>query len=338
MAETRAEVISFQDAINLTHGLERDILIGNGFSMAAHDGFDYRRLLDRASVPEDVRGIFASARTSNFEAVMRIILAETANASPEARFRAAEKIVNLKQALIRSIHEVHPPRRTEIPQPRWDHCEQFLEYFIGRKRKGRIFTTNYDLLLSWAVAPDRDRGKNRRLNAYEGFRGGPYDGLGAATIIYLHGALHLASDGLRSYQLQYRDTGVALHDQIAERLRRREFPIFVSEGASAQKVPAASGFLRDALAAFRGTCKTPAKKALFTLGHSLGPEDQHIVRLIPKWRIPTVYLGAYGAKEIGAFQDIAASWSAVRAATEQPPLKVYIFDSTDVVWGPRSGA
>lgn len=94
------------------------------------------------------------------------------------------------------------------------------------------------------------------------------------------------------------------------------------EGASAQKVPTSPGFLRDALAAFGGTCKTPAKKALFTLGHSLGPEDQHIVGLLPKWRIPTVYLGTHGDKEIGAFQDIAASRIAARAMAELPPLEV----------------
>lgn len=81
-------------------------------------------------------------------------------------------------------------------------------------------------LSAWSQVHVAHSCRIRRFNAYEGFRGGPYDSLGAATIIYLHGALHLASDGVRSYQLQYRDTGVALHDQIAERLRRNEFPIF----------------------------------------------------------------------------------------------------------------
>jgi hypothetical protein len=334
MVEQAAQVISFKEALSRTEGLKRDILLGNGFSIAAYHDFNYRQLLDRANVSDEVRGIFASLRTTNFEAVMRLLLAEAANARPEKQAEVRRQIAALKEALVRSIHGVHPPRRTAIASERWERCAQFLEHFIGRKQGGRIFTTNYDLLLSWAVAPDRELGKLRRLEAYEGFRGGPYDALFGATSIYLHGALHLASDGGRPYQLQYRKSGVALHDQIAERLDQGVLPIFVSEGASSLKKPTGRGFLSDALAAFRGTCRTAEKKALFTLGHGLGPEDDHIISNIAKLKIPAVYLGAFGADEIEAFQKIAASWLQERAIVSGFPLKIFIFDSANEVWGP----
>ena len=217
--------ITFQQALDCTQHLERNLLLGNGFSIAAHGAFDYRQLLDRAGVPDDIRGIFAAARTSNFEAVMRILLTEAPSAGPAAVAEAQRKIKDLKAALIRSIHEVHPPRRKLICSTRWARCEEFLAHFIGKERPGgRIFTTNYDLLLSWAVGPERDRKRPDRLfkNPYEGFRGGPYgNALGSANIIYLHGALHLAKDRWgREKQLQYWGTGIPLHDQIAAQLER----------------------------------------------------------------------------------------------------------------------
>jgi hypothetical protein len=327
------EEATFHEALELTKGVERDLLLGNGFSIAAHDGFDYRRLLDRASIPEDVRGIFAAARTSNFEAVMRILLTEAVGHPREAK-EAGEKIQALKVALVQAIHEVHPPRRNQIPQPRWDRCVGFLEHFIGRGRKGRILTTNYDLLLSWAVAPDREQGKHRRLDAYEGFRGGPYDGLAGATIIYLHGALHLYADQGYPRQLQYRSTGVAIHDQVAALLDRNLFPIIVTEGASSLKEPRSPGFLLDAYKAFQGTCRSAGKKALFTLGHGLGPEDSYLLDWIAKGTIQTLCLGAFNRQEEEAFHEIADRWVAARAARGKP-LKVYIFNSADQAWGPK---
>lgn len=330
---------TFEETLDLTKGVARDLLLGNGFSIAAHDGFDYRRLLDRASVSDEVRGIFAQARTSNFEAVMRILLTDSMSASVREAKEAREKIEALKKALVQSIHEVHPMRRHLLTPAQWSRCETFLEHFIGKKRPGRIFTTNYDLLLCWAVAPDRDRIKpETRFRAYEGFRGGTYEGLGAATIIYLHGALHLYMERGWPRQMQWRNTGVAIHDQVAALLERGDFPIIVTEGASTLKEPRSAGFLKDAHMAFRGTCKGGAKKALFTLGHGLGPEDNHLLDWISKGTVETLCLGAFRRAEMDAFHEIADNWVTARANAGKPPLKVYIFDSENAVWGPSQPA
>lgn len=339
------EETTFEEALDRTKSVPRDLLLGNGFSMAAHDGFDYRQLLKRASVPDDVTAIFEAHRTSNFEAVMRVLLAESVGMNPNQAREAREKIESLKKALITSIHEVHPPRKSLISDPQWARCETFLENFIGKKRTGRVFTTNYDLLLSWAVGPDRTRIKpEKRFNAYEGFRGGPYGGaLGSATIIYLHGALHLYMG--RDYmgrdqpqQMQWWTTGVALHDQIAALLERGEFPIFVTEGASSLKEPKRAGFLKDAHKAFISTSNIGAKKSLFTLGHGLGPEDAHILNLIPQGTVETVCLGGYGRRDMDAFHEIANGWVRDRAKAGRWPLKVFIYDSTNKAWGPKPAA
>lgn len=331
-------VISFAEAIRRTDGVARDILLGNGFSIAAHQPFAYGGLLEKADLAAEVRAIFAAARTTNFEAVMRYWLAEAFGASPADASRAEANVGLLKRALVEAVHRVHPPRRNAIGPEQWKRCEQFLVNFIGRERDrrklgGRIFTTNYDLLLWWAVAPDRGRIKPDKLfKGHDGFRLGRYEGLGAADMIYLHGALHLYPEKRGLTKLSYSETGVALHDQVAARLINGSYPLFVSEGASSLKAPVGDGYLSDALRAFRGTCQTPGK-ALFTLGHGLGPEDGHILDWIKKGKIARAYLGAHGSGEIEAFKPIAASWVEARASAGKPQLEIGIYDTTDVVWG-----
>lgn len=106
------EETTFEDALERTKSHSRDLLLGNGFSMAADDGFNYRRLLDRASVPNDVRAIFTQSRTPNFETVMGRLLAESVGMNRDQAKEAREKIEALKKALIASIHEVRPRCRT----------------------------------------------------------------------------------------------------------------------------------------------------------------------------------------------------------------------------------
>lgn len=331
-------LITFEEALAQTGGLARDVLLGNGFSIAAHKAFAYGGLLQAAQLAADVRAIFAAARTTNFEAVMRYWLAESFGGSPATAADALRKVDLLKRELVEAVHRVHPARRTAIAPERWEHCEQFLVNFIGRARErrklgGRIFTTNYDLLLWWAVTPDRGRIKPERLfKGHDGFRQGVYEGLESADLIYLHGALHLFPDGRWMRKLSYSDTDGALHDQVAAHLARDEYPLFVSEGASSLKSPSAPGYLRDALTKFKFTCRG-ADRALFTLGHGLGTEDDHIFEHLKKGRIGRVYLGAYGESEIEAFEAIANSWIEARAAAGMPQMQVAIFDTRDVVWG-----
>ncbi|MEW5685747.1 MAG: DUF4917 family protein [Pseudomonadota bacterium] len=76
-----ADVITFDQALAESDGLPRDILLGNGFSIAAHPKFAYGGLFQAADLDAEVRAIFAAARTTNFEAVMRYWLAEAFNES-----------------------------------------------------------------------------------------------------------------------------------------------------------------------------------------------------------------------------------------------------------------
>lgn len=338
-----ADVITFREALAESDGQPRDILLGNGFSIAAHPPFAYGGLLQAADLDAEVRAIFAAARTTNFEAVMRYWLAEAFNGSAGAKSDALAKVDLLKRTLVEAVHRVHPGRRTAIGPERWTHCEQFLTNFIGRARDrrrlaGRVFTTNYDLLLWWAVTPDRGRLKPDKLfKGHDGFRLDQYEGLESADLIYLHGALHLFPAGRGVRKLSYSDAKGALHDQVATHLRTGAYPLFVSEGASALKRPSGDGYLREALTKFGYTAKSP-DRALFTLGHGLGLEDAHILDPVKSGKIRKVFLGAYGAQEIEAFKEIANTWIEARAAARKPPIDVAIYDTDGLAWGPQGNS
>lgn len=338
-----ADIVTFDQALAESDGQPRDILLGNGFSIAAHPPFAYGGLLQAADLDAEVRAIFAAARTTNFEAVMRYWLAEAFNGSAATRSDALAKVDLLKRTLVEAVHRVHPARRTAIGPGRWAHCEQFLTNFIGRARDrrrlaGRVFTTNYDLLLWWAVTPDRGRHKPDKLfKGHDGFRLDQYEGLGSADLIYLHGALHLFPAGRGVRKLSYSDAKGALHDQVAAHLRAGAYPIFVSEGASTLKRPSGDGYLREALTKFGYTAKSP-DRVLFTLGHGLGLEDDHIFEAVKRGKIRRVFLGAYGAQEIEAFKPIAKTWIEARAAAGKPQLSVAIYDTEGLAWGPPANS
>ena len=83
-------------------------------------------------------------------------------------------------------------------------------------------------------------------------------------------------------------------------------------------------YLRDALTKFGYTAKSP-DRALFTLGHGLGLEDDHIFEAVKRGKIGKVFLGAYGAQEIEDFKAIAKTWIEARASagkrnSASPPM------------------
>ncbi len=100
----------------------------------------------------------------------------------------------------------------------------------------------------------------------------------------------------------------------------------------APKRPSQGGYLREALTKFGYTAKSP-DRALFTLGHGLGLEDDHIFEPVKSGKIRKVFLGAYGAQEIEAFKAIANTWIEARAAAQKPQLCIAIYDTEGLAWG-----
>jgi len=359
-----ARTWTFEEALERTHRSRRQVLLGNGFSTAAHKAFRYDGILKAAEIDQRVRDIFTKAGTSNFEAAMTQLLAR-AQADPALTTSALSDIEELKAGLIRALRAVHPERPADL-SGKYEHCEKFLAHFIGRRRpeKGRIYTTNYDLLLYWTVAreggPDRVGPTNKLFYADDGFRldwatkrpvpAFPYQQDGCAKnaqIVYLHGALHLYGAGESVVKLSYADTGDALCDQISARLDAGQFPIFVTEGSSELKKhamtrrPGREGYnryLTDAFKTFAASSKVKPgfDASLFTVGHGMGIEDDHLIDTIVEGSLPLLCLGAYTPAEADSFKAKGEMLTRRRAELAgKPPLEVLVFDTSDInIWGP----
>ncbi len=330
------------------------MLLGNGFSVDAHRSFRYASLFDAAALPIEIRDLFIEGGTSNFEAVMRRLIAIAA-VEPQRRQWALTSIEKLKLALVEALRAVHPTRPSEV-KVGFDKAERFLSHFIGRqqRRPGRIFTTNYDLLLVWLITRERARRPYASRSFHEVRDGFPpvsdgsgeaiFDGgLANAEIVWLHGALHLYGTATQVKKITYKNANKPLHDRISERMDAGVYPVFVTEGLAAVKkeaINASTGgsnlYLKDAFRTYRNAFKAPNHAALFTIGHSLGPEDEHLYDPIILGRLPMVCLGAYGEGEAARFQEIGVSWQRRRAETGGPPLEVIVFDSSKIsIWTDR---
>ena len=62
--------LEFEDAISETNGYQRNILLGNGFSIACDDCFSYDSLFQFSELPPEIKNIFQELDTKDFELVM----------------------------------------------------------------------------------------------------------------------------------------------------------------------------------------------------------------------------------------------------------------------------
>ncbi|MBL8705970.1 MAG: DUF4917 family protein [Rhodospirillales bacterium] len=276
----------------------------------------------------------------------------------------------LKDLLVRAIAGRHPERPSDVGETPYKACRTFLAHFVGESRdersaggkdlRGYIYTVNYDLLLYWTLLHDQVIQWNaadplasvleqtEALQHDDGFRApdadpnAPYvtwDAEGAAdgqNIHFLHGALHLYDDGPDLQKKCWeRSGGIPLVDQLRAALAEDKFPLFVSEGDSGGKLLRIrhSGYLQRSLKSFAGVCRSPGA-SLFIFGHSLAPNDEHVLRQIEKGKTKTVYVSLYGDPASDANRTIVAR--AARLALARPernPLEVQYFSAESAaVW------
>jgi hypothetical protein len=220
-----------------------------------------------------------------------------------------------------------------------ERCATFLEHFVGRARglrlAGRVYTTNYDLLLYWVVATF-----GRQLWCYDShFNPNPYalkpHGLWASEkppeLLYLHGALHLydippKAQGMLRYSGKH-----SLIEQARKRLARGSFPVIVSEGATDAKSAriARGAYLSWASGFFRRGLRN-RQAVLFTYVHSLDKRDAHLIRRIGTGRIQRGLhwrvWGGLASDQGEIIRGWTLRWQEARPSTE--PLAVYVDDTS----------
>jgi hypothetical protein len=118
-------ILSFAEALAEAPPENRNLIVGNGFSMAQGGAcFDYVTLLDRSGLPEDgeIRNVFRQLGTSDFEEVMKALehaaLIETAYGEDLRADRFNRDAEGVRSALIHSVRQVHPGVQFEVPDDR----------------------------------------------------------------------------------------------------------------------------------------------------------------------------------------------------------------------------
>lgn len=340
------KLLTFDQALKQAEGGKRHALLGNGFSRACrNDLFAYDALFAQAqkTLSPRAKKAFHALKTTDFEVVMRALKLAVdlvqvyAPTSPKLAKRLAEDADKLRDVLAQAIASSHPDRPNKIKDREFAACRSFLSHFDN------IYTLNYDLLLYWALM--HDDGDDLKIACNDGFHqpeDGPEDYVvwevgdaGSQNVFYLHGALYVFDAGAEVQKYTWCNTGIALVDQIREALAQNRYPIYVTEGTSESKMRRIqhSAFLSRALRSF-----AHIGGSLFVYGHSLANSDEHVLRLIERGTIKTVYVSIYGDPTSKDNQRIIARAQAFKDGRDHSgrrnKLDVAFFDAASAkVWG-----
>jgi hypothetical protein len=324
-------VLSYDQVLDLTAQKRRHILLGNGFSRAAHSRFSYASLYEVAiALTPSIECVFQRMGTTNFEVALR----GAADAAEAHRVRSA---------LIKAVAKVHPYHAPAISTEEYASCAAFLEDFVGVRRgdrRGLVFTTNYDLLLYWTLVHH-----NKELRCYDGFdHDGVWSPFAPAQVFYLHGGLHLFEHQLTAKCTQtiklLWEPDAPLIKQIRHRLDQpNDFPIFVSEGSAGEKMASLRGYdyLRNARRRFNKKVCKDVDGVLITVGQGLSTEDEHITTLVGSGEIGTIIIGTHCPADRERAAHLASVWAAQRAFNWLPAPEVYVFDSSECsIWSAKA--
>ena len=151
---------SFQDVLkSITNNTSRDfhLLLGNGFSMAYdQEIFSYNALHDFIDHLDDkeLSKILSVIESKNFELIMQqldnlsaLIDAFDGGDALKSKVKSASK--KLKHSLLDAVQTLHPEHVFTVPEEESEACSKFLNLFLVRG--GKVFSTNYDLLLYWIL-------------------------------------------------------------------------------------------------------------------------------------------------------------------------------------------
>ncbi|WP_175626587.1 MULTISPECIES: DUF4917 family protein [Oxalobacteraceae] len=337
-------LLSFQEALFDSAGFtRRHLLLGNGFSIACRpDIFAYGKLYEEADFSKlspTVKKAFEALSTQDFERVIKAlrdakaILA--AYGGTPALLKTLEDDANgLRELLVQTIASSHPAWPGELTELEYTSCRKFLANFDS------TYTFNYDLLLYWVqmhtpegVEPDSDDGFRKSEENFDAEYvvwepGQSHE----QNMHFLHGALHVFDAETEIQKYTWSNTGVRLIDQIRNALNKDYYPLFVSEGTSAEKYARIrhNDYLAKAYRSF-----SEIRGALFVYGHSLAANDEHYLKRIEKGKIEHLYIGLYGDFNSPDNKNIVRrAEKMTNARRGKIPLSVTYFDSsTAKVWG-----
>jgi hypothetical protein len=349
------DVVTFAQALEAAEGHNKHLLLGNGFSIACKPKiFSYGSLFDtvKEGLPPELLLVFETLGTTDFEIAIKALQASAAltpiyaGAGDGAAALMLAHSELLKEELVKAVAGRHPDRPGDVSVQQYQGCRTFLANFLG-ERIGNVYTTNYDLLLYWAamqsevdeLALSHNDGFGKDEEDYDA----EYEKWHGETkahgqrVHYLHGALHLFDAGRQLQKYTWINTGVPLVEQARDALSRNEFPLFVSEADSDQKLTRIqhSAYLHHSYKSYIGVIEQGRNSALFIYGHSFDPSDDHILERIGRSQIGQVYISLFDDPDSPANQEIIRRAERLKAMRgDRNPLFVGYYDAQSAkVWG-----
>jgi hypothetical protein len=266
----------------------KGLLVGNGASVAIYPPFRYGSLYEIAAsgqlshpLSEDDQALFGIFATENFEQVLAGLktaglVTEALDLDPDDVLE--ERYDSIQRALFEAVHAVHVPWLAVAEE----HVSRLFKIL---RRYRFVYSTNYDLLLYWASMDDGGTGF---LDYFWG-DGGTFDVFDTdiwatkelwTRLLFIHGGIHLRRlRGGGTRQLHSSDG--SLLDQFLSGWTDEESPLLVSEGESADKMASisSSDYLTFAHSSF-----AEHEGGLVVFGHTLGEQDEHLVRPMRSWQ------------------------------------------------------
>lgn len=257
------------------------LLLGNGFSINVSRNFGYAKLKEASDFPKRIRTLFnlREEETDNFEEVL-LKLATALDAlkilkgSKESQEVIAEAYKEIREGLYDAVSNVHC-NKNEFLEENCNFIDDIRKHLLKYKS---IFTTNYDLILSWIILSEPGGDGFTDYFFAEKFDLDDTELWGnKVPVHYLHGALFLNSDAYsQTYKLNgvsgYRDNVSAIKKKT---LQKNRYPLIVTEGDYLEKIR--SIIKNDYLFfCFNQLMKTTGKFIIY--GHSLDKVyDAHII-------------------------------------------------------------
>lgn len=318
---------------------KKHLMLGNGFSMGAFpDIFNYKKLFEKLE-KMPIKNLFHSIGTNDFEFVMRRLqeTMETLHCyenSEKIRENIRTDIDSLKGALISVIAKSHPETPSKLLLQQYHNCRLFLKNF-----QGKIYTFNYDLILYWVFMHFLDDGEYP-LKCNDGFRSPKQKNQETVVweigqeheqiLYYLHGAMHIFSDGASIEKYTWVNTGMKIKDQVRRSINKGKFPVFISEGSTEHKITRIkkNGYLSRGLSSLKSISGN-----LFIYGHSLRDEDDHVFSVInSNNKVKNIYISLYGVLEKPDNQRIVEKFNVWKES--YPKRNYYFYDAESAkVWG-----
>ena len=325
-------MLKIEDWSEIGDDFREGLILGNGASIALHQGFAYQSLLEQARkrqfIKQDVRNIFNHLRTKDFERVLRMLWhTSKINRALKIKDAKTEKAYkSLRTALVETVKTIHPAHKMVR-----DGLPQIAKFM---KRFNIVVSLNYDLLVYWTMLWENERHPNRFKDCFihgefdsdwQGYLK-PYGRRSRSTLVfYPHGNLALAMDlNGRETKLTASAPSNLLETVTSKWGSGKYTPLFVSEGLSEQKVAAING--SHYLKTVHDSVLPRLGKRVAIFGWSFSESDKHILRAICGYELEAVAVSVHPSTP-NREDKCAEIKRRIKDASNGCSIKVVFFDA-----------